>query len=81
MKVFITKYALTHGIDESDAFHVCNTISLNMISNGRYTCYHKPDWHLTESEAIERAEVMRAARIASLHKSIAKMEKLKFRRS
>jgi hypothetical protein len=36
------------------------------------------EWHRTEAEAIARAEEMRIAKIASLKKQIAKLEKMKF---
>lgn len=39
----------------------------------------KPFWHETEAEAITQAETMRAERIASLEKSIAKAKSIKFR--
>lgn len=85
MKVFITKYALTDGIQEiNEATHEVG-ISERMVSYvidgalaSQTVCVHKPDWHLTEVEAVERAEVMREAKIASLCRSIAKLEKLTF---
>jgi hypothetical protein len=85
MKVFITKYALTDGIKEiNGATHEIG-ISERMVSyviDGAFAsqamCVHKPDWHLTKAEAVERAEAMRVAKIASLRKSIAKLEKLTF---
>jgi hypothetical protein len=85
MKVFITKYALTDGIQEiNEAMHDVG-ISDRMVSyviDGAFAsqtvCVHKPDWHLTKAEAVERAQAMRVAKIASLRKSIAKLEKLTF---
>lgn len=74
---YITKYALTEGIFEAEGEE----------SNG-YFYYGKggydrnqacpEDWHRTREEAVARAEDMRKRKIASLKKSIAKMEALRF---
>lgn len=40
--------------------------------------FHGNEWHRTREEAVARAEQMRAAKIASLKKQIAKLEKLSF---
>ena len=75
--VWITKYALTTGISEADATQ-CADNAVAWHRNGYMYWYNKPDWHLTKEEALARAEQMRVARIASLKKSIAKLEALKF---
>lgn len=83
MKVWITKYALTKGIfaEEVDA---CFHISPKMVADrGRNTtcyttCYHKPDWHENLSDAIAQAETMRARKIKSLEKQIAKLKAMRF---
>ncbi len=79
--VWITKYALSSGITEADMSH-CVNISDKMVADRRpgqwHATYHKPDWHTTKEEAIARAEVMRTNKIASLKKSIKKLEGLKF---
>lgn len=76
--VWITKYALTSGIFAGNA----EQDSPSMISlkrPGRMQEYfHGNDWHDSERGAISRAEEMRVKKIASLRKSIAKLEKLKF---
>lgn len=81
MKVYITKYALTDGIQEYDNAEV-STISRTMISIIRpgklRLCFHKPHWHETREAAIQRAEEMRLKKIASLNKQIEKLEQLKF---
>lgn len=76
--VYITKYALTGGI-----FAVEANIDRDMISYRRdgahFTDYaHAGEWHRTFEEAATKAEDMRKRKIASLQKSIAKMEKLTF---
>lgn len=81
MKVYITKYALTHGIDEYDDAIVCTDINVKMISvqkKGYKYHFHKPHWHETKEEAIAQAEKMRQKKIASLKKQIVKLENLKF---
>ena len=78
--VWITKYALTVGIECVQA-HVCKDVSTSMIvyTNGTYSNYaHGKDWHRTKDEAIYRAEMMKEAKIASLKKKIANLEKMQF---
>ena len=76
---FITKYALTAGITEIEAEDCFDTASdmIRDVNNG-YAHYHRGDWHRTMAEAAARAEQMRVAKIASLRKSITKLEKLRF---
>lgn len=75
MKVYITKYALTAGIEEAEA-----EIEGKMaIVKKKYSAYfHGSEWHLTRSSAIEQAEIMRERKIASLRKSIEKIEAMRF---
>ena len=61
---------------------------MSKIGNGGMFCYGKSsyggqtahgegkDWHRTKESAVKRAENMRAAKIASMRKSIAKLEKM-----
>lgn len=81
MKVYITKYALTSGIDEVE----CSQFNMNSgtihykLPGSHFTQYaHGKDWRGTMAEAEIRAEEMRVKKIASLKKSIAKLEKLNF---
>ena len=82
MKVWITKYALTEGIFEVDAeSKEGDTMISYKLEDGfssQYAHGEGREWCATEAAAKERAEDMRKARIASLHKSIAKLEKLRF---
>lgn len=75
MKLFITKYALTNGIEEVEG-----TLDRGCAStHDRFTRYfYGNDWHLTREKAITRAEQMRVSKIASLKKQITKLEGLKF---
>ena len=79
MKAWITKYALTVGIQEVEG-------KVSDIGGGGMFCYgnvgygnqtaHGEDWHKTREAAVKRAEKMRVAKIAALRKSIAKLEKM-----
>lgn len=74
MKAYITKYALFDGISEIDADEKYRRIYVprwaEHILDG--------DWHRTLEAAQTRAEEMRQAKIASLKKQIAKLEKMNF---
>ena len=78
MKAWITKYALTQGIYvvEGEISENCPTMFVD--HKGYSSCYHPPHWHLTEDEAITRAEEMQKKKIASLKRSITNIEKLEF---
>lgn len=82
MKVYITKYALTSGIDKADARE---TQSVGMVVyrmpggiHDQYAHGECREWHKTWESAHARAEAMRLAKIASHKKSIANLEKLTF---
>lgn len=84
MKAWITKYALTKGIQEIEA-EVCENVSADMIKDLSYEARWQPyyhgegrEWHRTRSGAIARAEEMRQKKIASLKKQIKKFEALRF---
>jgi len=76
--VFITKYALTSGIIECE---------MDVNEDGK-SCYGKPkdflfstgfygnDFHLTKEDAIKDCEKRKEKKIASLQKSIAKINKI-----
>ena len=79
---WVTKYALTSGIQKVSGT-VRHETSSDMLSyiGSRYDwreCVHGTDWHRTPEAALERAEKMREAKIASLKKSIAKLEAMMF---
>lgn len=75
---WITRYALTEGIKVAEA-EVCSD---KMITYGGTGCSRKSiygnDWHRTYEAALARAEEMRVAKIASLRKSIARIERMTF---
>ncbi len=78
MKVYITKYALTKGIIETEDAEICYNISENMIRSKKYGYFHKNDWQATKEGAVLRVEVMRIKKIESLKKQIEKLDKMKF---
>lgn len=77
---YISKYALSQGILVRDV-ELCTDISATMVctvGNEWREHYHNNDWHRTEADAKARAEQMRLAKIASIQKQIARLEKLQF---
>ena len=83
MKVWITKYALTKGIEEADVELTSTADLVVERSSGALGCdqyYHGKgkEWHQTKIEAIQRAEEMRKKKIDSLRKQIEKLEKMTF---
>lgn len=82
MKVWITKYALTAGIkvhkakEEPRDGHV--VVHDRSGLNG-WSMFFGKEWHLSEEEAIKRAEQMRSDKIASLQKQIEKLNRLSFK--
>jgi hypothetical protein len=82
IKVWISKYALSQGIWERDAEISERQPQLAILRNfGRLDeMYHGEgrEWHRTREDAERRAEEMRLAKIASLRKQIAKLERMRF---
>lgn len=75
---WVTKYALTDGIQKVSGT-VRHETSSDMLSRvGFRECLHGNDWHRTPEAALARAEEMRKNKIASLKKSIAKLEAMTF---
>ncbi len=77
IKVWISKYAFSKGIYEIETMEPRS--SLEIVRDG-WAYFHGDgrEWHRTRAGAIAKAEEMRLAKIASLKKQIAKLEKLKF---
>lgn len=80
-KVYITKYALSTGIEKINT-ELCESDIDNryyvQIAYNKY--YIGIDAFTVESQAIEKAEEMRIKKIASLKKQIEKLEKLNFKK-
>lgn len=80
-KVYITKYALSTGIEKVDTELYKSAISNRYYIREGYNCYCIGREAFTiESQAIEKAEEMRVKKIASLKKQIEKLEKLNFKK-
>ena len=81
---WVTKYALTTGVEELSAEVPKSEYSnpdgkMIRVMNTKYsTFYYGKDWHRIPEAALTRAEEMRTAKLASLRKQIAKLEALKF---
>lgn len=78
---FITKYALTNGIEQYPVRISSEHPTMAVSESGGYTGYYHgegKDWHRTLNSAIARAFEMRENKLASLRKQIAKLEKLDF---
>ena len=76
---YITKYALTKGIQEMIVQDCFDTSPTMVKSMGNYPShFHKNQWHRTSAVAVAQAEKMRAAKIASLCKAIAKLSRMTF---
>lgn len=79
---WVTKYALTSGIQKVSGTVRHETSSAMLSYPGECRDWpvsvHGNDWHRTPEAALARAEEMRKAKIASLKKSIAKLEAMTF---
>ena len=86
MKVWITKYALTSGIEEIDSDKVSRLSIddcgyLTFVRSKVGYCmegYTKNDYKLDKDSAVAKAEEMRQKKIESLKKQIEKLERMRF---
>lgn len=80
MKAFITKYALTKGIVETEGqFNRSGWLHMDKKIPEFWQCgFPARCSHTTREAAIARAEEMRVKKIESLRKQITKLENLKF---
>ena len=80
MKVYITKYALTRGIYQTEV-ETSFDIAKGMVSSttkGYLNSFYKPDWHETWEGAVERANFIKEKKILSLEKQLKKFKALSF---
>lgn len=85
MKVWITKYALTRGIEEITSDDVSRML---IEKNGDLVMHRKSgmfparyntdNYSLDKESAIKKAEEMRKKKIESLKKQIDKLERIRF---
>ena len=81
MKFYVTKCALTTGIEEVEGHKGGGDMISYVKEKGGSTQYaHKEgrDWHRTREAAVKRAEAMRSLRIQSLSNQINKLKALRF---
>lgn len=80
-KVYITKYALSTGIEKIDTELYKSPINNRYYAQVYYNRYYIGSEAFTvESQAIEKAEEMKIKKIDSLKKQIEKLEKLNFKK-
>lgn len=78
MKIYVTRFALTSGIQEFDADKIEGDM---VVAYDQYRCrlyFHGNDWHRTREAAVARAEEMRVKKLQSLERQIKKVSKLVF---
>ncbi len=80
MKVYITKYALTRGIQEVEVEEPTDIAPNMVVLQGKpyRQCFHKWEWFESREMAVARAEELRGKRITSLQKQIAKLVDMSF---
>lgn len=80
MKIYVTKYALTEGIQEMEAEESLHTDPMAVVRRkGTFDLYfHRKDWHPTREAAVIQANAMVAKKIKSIEKQMAKLKTLKF---
>jgi len=75
MKLWITKYALTQGVYETEV-EACSGFADMYKGMGQYSqFYHRKDYEFTKAEADAKAIDMAKKKKIGLLKSIAKLEK------
>lgn len=81
MKVFVTKYALTDGIQEREVVDVGHGTVKDMETKfvAQYYRFEGKGWHRTMESAIKEANRMRDSRIKALEKQIQKLKQLTFK--
>jgi hypothetical protein len=79
MKVYVTQYALTKGIEEFEASQTKDFPQYVTVKRHGWDSYvHKPNWHTDRTEAVMQALAMRIDKIASLKKQLARLEAMTF---
>lgn len=82
MKIFVTKYALTEGIEEFDFPNENKDddgyFSYTERDPWRHHFYTKSEWFTSRDDAVVDANKRVARKIASVKKQMARLEALKF---
>ena len=79
MKVWITKYALTAGLEEIEV-RDCGGGMVETAAQSWKQYFHGEgrDWHRTKEGALARCEAMRKAKLKSIDKQRKRIESLRF---
>lgn len=78
MKVWVTKYALTQGIEEVEAEKSLYGNGVIILGDYGHAFYKHGEYATSYEEAIKQAEVLREKKIKSLKKQLDKVKNLKF---
>ena len=78
MKVWITKYALTQGIEEAEAESSMHGNGIIVPGKYHHKFYRHGEYATSYEQAVEQAEALRDKKIISLEKQIAKIKNIKF---
>lgn len=82
MKAWITKHALTAGVQEVNGAPANTSPSIFCYTVGRsgeqYAHGKGTDWHITKDGALKRADAMRLSKITSLLKQLEKLRDMEF---
>jgi len=73
MKVYITRYALTRGIEEIEV----KPNDEKSVRTKDFEYFYKPDWHETLEDAFAQAKVMVNKKELSLKKQLRNLDKLR----
>jgi len=79
--VWITKYALTVGIQERAVEKVCSLRMVSLVRQpGEYgiICVHKPYWHETREAAVTHAKKLQEKKLVALQKQLKHVATLTF---
>lgn len=78
--VFVTKYALTRGIKRFPVDRIDDRMVVvkDPLAPNGWRLFHGDDWHRTEAGAVTRAKTMRRLKVASLKRTIEKLNALTF---
>ncbi|SOC26005.1 hypothetical protein [Thalassospira xiamenensis] len=79
MKVWITKFALTHGIIEADGEVSGDGYFIWKPENAMFPSHlSSKDWSSNRAAAVKVAEGMRGKKIAAIKAQLVRLEALKF---
>ena len=81
MTAYITKYALTNGIEKVEASEPTGITQMIVVKTSVFTAHYHGEgreWHRTFESAVLKAEAMREKKIKSMQKAINKLKEIEF---